>query len=256
MTRSRQPRPSSNRPDKEKSPNFDGRHNQNRAIIFDQQFVRDLHVLMKIELPAIRAPGDELSAAQWGSMQPARSFASPRPLRTQNPAARSLWRNSLPSFFFPFRHRLGGTDRRAIAELLRPNSASLHYGVLGRQTPQWNVDRRANALSNVSEGTKRNRVRQPPLKRRTMSRAANEFSTNLVSPRPPHAARPMRAIDACSPHEEAPPSLRARGKCDRRGAGVCRKNRFHAFPFVIAKTSCLGTSCLGDRRNSGLAAVQ
>jgi hypothetical protein len=34
-------------PDKEKSLNFDARHNYNRAIIFDQQFVRDLHMLMK-----------------------------------------------------------------------------------------------------------------------------------------------------------------------------------------------------------------
>jgi hypothetical protein len=34
-------------PDKEKSLIFDARHNYNRAIIFDQQFVRDLHVLMK-----------------------------------------------------------------------------------------------------------------------------------------------------------------------------------------------------------------
>lgn len=34
-------------PDQEKSLKFDARHNYNRAIIFDQQFVRDLHALMK-----------------------------------------------------------------------------------------------------------------------------------------------------------------------------------------------------------------
>jgi hypothetical protein len=34
-------------PDREKSLQFDARYNYNRAIIFDQQFVRDLHALMK-----------------------------------------------------------------------------------------------------------------------------------------------------------------------------------------------------------------
>jgi V8-like Glu-specific endopeptidase len=34
-------------PDRETSLQFDARHNYNRAIIFDQQFVRDLHALMR-----------------------------------------------------------------------------------------------------------------------------------------------------------------------------------------------------------------